>query len=71
MVLLLYYVFFLPGNFVEIVLVSKNAPQASHCGGAENDVIATRRRRRMSQAAFFILINTAICFRAKANSHYG
>ena len=71
MVLLLYYVFFLPENFVEIVLVSKNAPQASHCGGAENVAIATRRRRRMSQATFFILINTDICFRAKANSHYG
>ena len=42
------------GNFVEIVLVSKNAPRGSHCGGAENVAIATRRRRRMSQATFFI-----------------
>ena len=47
--------FYLLGNFVEIVLVSKNAPRGSHCGGAENVAIATRRRRRMSQATFFIL----------------
>ena len=47
-------VFYLLGNFVEIVLVSKNAPRGSHCGGAENVAIATRRRRRMSQATFFI-----------------
>ncbi len=51
-------VFYLLGNFVEIVLVSKNAPRGSHCGGAENVAIATRCRRRMSQATFFIrLIN--------------
>ena len=48
--------FCLPGKFVEIVLVSKNAPRGSHCGGAENAAIATRRRRRMSQATFFILV---------------
>ena len=46
--------FCLPGKFVEIVLVSKNAPRGSHCGGAENVAIATRRRRRMSQETFFI-----------------
>ena len=47
-------VFYLLGNFVEIVLVSKNAPRGSCCDGAENVAIATRRRRRMSQATFFI-----------------
>ena len=47
-------VFCLLGNFVEIVLVNKNAPRGSHCGGAENIAIAIRRRRRMSQATFFI-----------------
>ncbi len=31
--------FYLPENFVEIVLVSKNAPRESHCGGAENVAI--------------------------------
>ncbi len=46
---------FLPGNFVEIVLVSKNVPRGSRCGGVENVAIATKRRRRMSQATFFIL----------------
>ena len=49
--------FYLLGNFVEIVLVSKNAPRGLHCGGAENVAIATRRRRRMSQATFFILVS--------------
>ena len=48
-------IFCLLGKFVEIVLVSKNAPQGAHCGGAENVAIATRRRRRMSQVTFFIL----------------
>ena len=42
-------------KFVEIVLVSKNAPQGLHCGGAENVSIVIRRRRRMSLATFFIL----------------
>ena len=50
--------FCLLGNFVEIVLVSKKAPRGSHCGGAENVAIAIRRRRRMSQATFFIFNKT-------------
>ena len=33
----------------------KNAPRGLHCGGVENVAIATRHRRRMSQATFFIL----------------
>jgi len=49
--------FDLLGNFVEIVLVSQNVPRGAHCGGAENVAIAIRRRRRMSQASFFILTN--------------
>ena len=48
-------IFYLPGNFIEIVLVGKKAPRESHCGGAENVAIATHLRRRMSQATFFIL----------------
>ena len=48
--------FLLLGNFVEIVLVSKNAPRGSHCGRAENLAIAIRRRRRMLQATFFIIM---------------
>ena len=46
----------LPGNFVEIVLVSKKRSAGSHCGGVENVAIATRRRRRMSQSTFCILL---------------
>ena len=34
-------IFYLLGNFVEIILVSKNAPRGAHCGGAENVAIAT------------------------------
>ncbi len=54
-VYLFVWLFCLPGNFVEIVLVSKKAPRGSHCGGGENIAVATRRRRGMSQATFFIL----------------
>ena len=32
----------------------KNAPRGSHCGGIENVAIATRRRRRVSQAKLFV-----------------
>ena len=53
-------IFYLLGNFVEIVLVSKSAPRGAHCGGAENVAIATRRRRRMSQTTFFILMQRRI-----------
>ena len=62
MVLLFSY---LPGNFVKIVLVSKNAPRGSHCGGAENVAIATHRRRRMSQATFFIYLFSIQLFSGK------
>ena len=53
--------YFLLGNFVEIVLVSKNALRGSHCGRTENVAIAIRRRRRMSQATFFILYKRFCC----------
>ena len=32
----------------------KNAPRGSHCGGMEDVAIATRRRRRVSQAKLFV-----------------
>ena len=38
-VYLFVWLFYLPGNFVEIVLVSKKAPRRSHCGGAEMRII--------------------------------
>lgn len=40
----------------------KNAPRGSHCGGVENVAIATRHRRRMSQATFSILLRESQLF---------
>ena len=48
-------IFYLSGNFVEIILVSKKCSARIALRGAENVAIAIRRRRRMSQATFFIL----------------
>ena len=33
--------------------MTKNAPRGSHCGGVETVAVATRRRRRISQARFY------------------
>jgi len=52
--------YFLLGNFVEIVLVSKKHSARIALRRSENVAMATHRRRRMSQAIFYILMDIVL-----------